>query len=572
MAGNTLWQIAFGDYDFALDRRTLTYQLTDTKTGAVWADRLSVGWLTLEEAATGKQTRYAFGDMKLVSLSEKSGQQGKRILIGLDCQGVPVDLYFICSQKEIQLTVEASRDTRTHRVQDIGLLPGLVSVPDDGVSYLVIPQREGAILRAADGPAAMRSLPIWDSPRGVTMPFIGAVQSRTFSEPDSALALITDSVYGAFHLARREDGSATLDTRYTRDPERRRLDLRLMVLPEQNHAGVARAYRSKIIGERSHVTLRQKIREQPRTESLLGAAWFLLSAAQSAEASDIARRWKQELGVERAVWWLSSPPDRPLPEGHLLLHEATRRSQEGDREATGHEVCFFESHFPLDGLGKETAWSILETGLEDIAKVRESFAVVGSADGSDWRNLAADYWLPSKAPVIPADDVETIAVPLYPAVYHDSLVVPHPILASHQTSFLRALRNLAPPLYDLRTSESTDTFVERTYAVLGPLHHLSFAAFLNEHRFLTPDFTVEEARYTNGASVLINQSATETYENEQVSLPPFGFYVEHSRMTAHDALRVGVETFPKRAFRIARSQDSKPLSESADVLLQEFAN
>jgi hypothetical protein len=96
--------------------------------------------------------------------------------------------------------------------------------------------------------------------------------------------------------------------------------------------------------------------------------------------------------------------------------------------------------------------------------------------------------------------------------------------------------------------------------LLNPLHRLSFAAFLSEHRFLTPDFAVEEARYTNGAYILINQSETDSYETEQVTLPPLGFYVRHPQMVAHDALRVGEEQFSTRAYRITRSQDSKPLT------------
>jgi len=77
-------------------------------------------------------------------------------------------------------------------------------------------------------------------------------------------------------------------------------------------------------------------------------------------------------------------------------------------------------------------------------------------------------------------------------------------------------------------------------------------------------------RYSNGAHVIINASATEPFENELVSLPPLGFYAWCKEMTAHDAYRVGAETFGSRAWRIARSQDGKPLGESGDVFRQEF--
>jgi hypothetical protein len=105
---------------------------------------------------------------------------------------------------------------------------------------------------------------------------------------------------------------------------------------------------------------------------------------------------------------------------------------------------------------------------------------------------------------------------------------------------------------------------------LGPLHRLAFAAFLTAHRFLTPDYLVEEAVYSDKTRVVINQSETETYESEDLTLPPLGFYVRHAQMEAHDALRVGDRTFAPRAWRIARSQDGKPLEQSEDVLPQEF--
>jgi hypothetical protein len=105
---------------------------------------------------------------------------------------------------------------------------------------------------------------------------------------------------------------------------------------------------------------------------------------------------------------------------------------------------------------------------------------------------------------------------------------------------------------------------------LGPLHRLTFAAFLTAHRFLTPDFLVEEAVYSDKTRVVINQSESETYNGEDLTLLPLGFYVRHAQMEAHDALRVGDRTFATRAWRIVRAQDGKPLEESEDVLRQEF--
>jgi hypothetical protein len=135
--------------------------------------------------------------------------------------------------------------------------------------------------------------------------------------------------------------------------------------------------------------------------------------------------------------------------------------------------------------------------------------------------------------------------------------------------FLRSLLSLSLPLYNTTRDEYTE-WIERTRTVLGSLHRLTFTAFLTAHRFLTPDFLVEEAVYSDKTRVVINQSETEMYEGGDLTLPPLGFYVRHAQMEAHDALRVGDQTFPTRAWRIARSRDGKPLEQSEDVLRQEF--
>jgi len=560
---NTIWQIAFGDYDFAIDRKALTYRLTETKTGTVWADGLPVGWLELEERATGTRTRYDFGSMRLVSLSEKAGVQGKRILFGLDCQGIPVDLYFTCSQKEIQLTVEASRDTRTHDVQDVCLLPGLVSVPGDGVSYLVIPHREGAMVQATAPPAVSAALPIWDADNGVTMPFVGAVRCADRAHAVSALALITDSAYGVFHLERSAEAGAFVETRYTRDPERRRLDIRVIVLPEQNHVAIARAYRDKLVGDKNHVTLRRKAREHPALESLLGGALIHLWNATSPVEPQLAARL-HEIGVDRSVCVLAdTPPSASVASPFKELEGVDAIELAGITTR-------------LDATSAPSRWDIMDQRLQSLADAQGRFGIVGSDFGADWSAIACHYWRRyfDEIGAGPLGSGYT-PLPLYATVYHDAVIAypsnhPDP---THPEEFLRSLLSVSPPLLylDCTAENRTDWAAqERAYAVLAPLHRLCFPAFLTEHRFLTPDYLVEEARYSNGAYVLVNQSETDAYENEQFLIPPLGFYAEHAQMIAYDALRVGGQTFETRAFRIRRSRDEKPLAESAYILSQEF--
>lgn len=538
---NTVWSITFGDYEFAVDRTTLRYRLVETQTGTVWADDLPVGDIVLEERETGALSHQDFAAAQLVSLSEKASAQGKRILFGLDLRGIPVDVYFTCAQREIQLTVEASRDTRTHRVQEVRLLSGLCSIPDDGASYLVAPLGAGALIRpdnmlAAEPPA----LPIWDADAGLTMPFVGAVRGENSAR--SALALLTDSAYGAARLRRMEngDGSATLDWRYERDPERRRLDIRIALMPGGDHISIARAYREKIVGERQHVTLRKKMRAKPALNDLLGA---LIVRNRADSAWEDVQQALRRLGIERVV-----PMDRMRA-----------------------------IHGPLQDQGSDSRWDDMDRRLEQLRRNDETGEITVAENCGDWATLAADVWWGAGGGTLP-HPLRLRRLPLLSAVHHDAAITPVPIGANpnRPSGFFDALLALTIPLVDVYSAEQLDprsdqgAFMARTTAVLCPLHRLTFPAFLTEHRFLTPDFAVEEAVYSDKTRVVINNSDVNGFENESVALPPLGFFVAHAQMTAHDALRVGSETFATRAWRVARATDDKPLAESGAVVRQEF--
>ncbi len=617
---NTSWTITYGDYHFAIDRATLTYRLADVKTGTVWAEGLSIGHITFEEKSTGSRSRYDFGQSTLFSLSEKAGAQGKEILFGLDCLGIPIDLYFTCAEQEIKLTVEANRDSKTHRVREVCLLPGLCAAPDDGASYLVVPQAEGFIALARDVPDKLRDFPVWDK---LTMPFVGAVRG---AEPArSALALMTDSAYASARRTRMENGAAALEWVYGADPERRRLELRVQIFPGGDHIRIARAYREKIVGERNHATLRRKLREKAAVDNLLGgalvrftvdssgkpfqAASDVVQAAQgqSEELIRVARDLREETGVERGVCLLSAwLKDGESPEQWLLVSpeagdaDSLRTACEAIRE-TGFPAGLhigaaregLEQRLPeiealcapdawLDAsqagqaLGeappaKRSRWDDMDERMAAIRRYQERGAVFGSAQGNDWSAIACDFWWPAFAseplPDAASRRNKTAFVPLQAVVYHDS-VVSYPLSLTPQEPhrFLHSLLMLAPPMYDLRPETYFDAatgvreYVRRTYAVLAPLHRLSFPAFLTGHRFLTPDYQVEEAHYSNGARVIVNNHTTEPFENADVSLPPLGFLAEHPQFIAHDALRVGEETFPGRAWRITHARDEKSQS------------
>ncbi len=493
MPANNSWSITFGAYAFAVDRRDLTYRLTETETGTVWADGASLGTIEITNRETGETIPYRFGEMKLISLSEKSGATGKRILFGLDAPGgIPVDVYLTCTEREIQVTVEASRDTRTHRVGGFILLPSLCSVPDDGTSHLVIPYREGAILFAKDLPAepGPYPFPIWDAEKGLTMPFVGAVRVNAggATPTRTALALLTDSAYGVADLF-RSPPSITLDLRYERDPERRRLDVRVVPLPGGDHVSVARAYRDKIIGDGAHISLRKKMRDKP----------------------DL-------------VHWL-----------------------DGDQTARDAKVL-------MPYLAQQTnRWQAIDDAMKVAKDVPSSEVSISTLSG-DWATPLLDIWFYLVWQPL------GITVPLLSVVHHDTVPICIPMGADEEY-FLRALLYIAP----LLPSDKD----ERIVSILRPLHRLSLGAFLTAHRFLTPDFAVEEAVYSDGARIVINQSMTDDYVGNDLHLPPLGFYVAHKEMVAHHAVRVGGETFDGSAWRVRRARDGKPLADSGDVLVEE---
>lgn len=567
---NALWTVTYSNYEFSIDRKSRLYGLVETKTGTVWADGLSLGWVELRDRTTNAVTRHDFGTARAFSISEKAGAQGKRILLGLDVEGVPLDIYLICSEREIQIVLESNRDSKTHTVEGFGLLPGLCSVPDDGVSHLVIPGAEGGLVfgetEFADGP-------IWDAYSGLLMPFVGAV--RITADTRSAVAIITDSVYGAFHAQELGDHS-TADTypHFSRDPERRRLDVRLIPLPNGDHISIARTYREKIISDGNHVTLRAKVRERPAISDLFGVAWIYLPPIAAASAEAWIHRLRDDWKMARAICALTRPEGEPVLEPSPELTQ-----QRGDLctalHTAGFLVCGGEDS--INGIGvapradalclaspsefprrpqHDSLWDELDHLLNVIVQSQKTYALVGGAGVGDWSAIALDFWLFTMRPRLKPGRV--VPVPLLETVYHDSVVMPFYLSANDIQTFLSALICLAPPVYGWAKGSLDTSYVRRTYAILGTLHEHTTSAFLTAHRFLTSDFLVEEAIYSDKTRIVINRSATASYETDEFSLPPLGFYVRHAQLVAHNALQVGDVTFYKRAWRIYQNGATEP--------------
>ncbi|MFM7321016.1 MAG: hypothetical protein ACKO5K_05760 [Armatimonadota bacterium] len=299
---NGIFSVAYGPYDLQLDRRNLTVRLRSGADGAVLVDGLSLGWIELDPGG-----RVPLGECRLMSLSEKMGHQGKRILFGLEAPGgVPVDVYVICGQKEIQVTVEASRDTRAARVVGFGLMPGWSSAGGEGC--LVLPWAGGVMVPAGSGPAPG----IFDvCPPSDELALFGAFVGSVPTATGPGLCLIHDSIHGRLELEADGEGRSASWV-FPRDPERRRLDMRVVVVPDANPVAIARAFRDNRIAEGSHITLRRKSRERPALlEALASGSEFVEIDIDRGEPD----RWEDLERVGGQAKAAAHRTDRPITTG-----------------------------------------------------------------------------------------------------------------------------------------------------------------------------------------------------------------------------------------------------------------
>ena len=217
-----------------------------------------------------------------------------------------------------------------------------------------------------------------------------------------------------------------------------------------------------------------------------------------------------------------------------------------------------------DQEGRICRWDRMEHRLGLLAQAKEKFPIVGiSRSWGDWAAIATDFCLDLDTPTDPI--LYGIPLPLHATIWRDAVLFPWNVTPK---TFLSALLRLAPPY--LQSRYLAPSLCEAAQAILCTLHSLTFAAFLTAHQFLTPDFLVEEALYSDKTRVVINQSETASYNSVDCFLPPRGFYVRHPQFEAHDALRVGTVEFTKRAWRVRRSLDGKPLEQSESIEEREF--
>ncbi|MBI4659048.1 MAG: hypothetical protein HY735_09405 [Verrucomicrobia bacterium] len=117
-----------------------------------------------------------------------------------------------------------------------------------------------------------------------------------------------------------------------------------------------------------------------------------------------------------------------------------------------------------------------------------------------------------------------------------------------------------------------DRFVKNTYEILSPLNELTAELPLSQHEFLSADHKVQRSVFGEGKAaveVVVNAGADNyehrTQSGQSVELPRYGFCIESPTFAAFHALSQNRRRYEAPAFFTLRSQDGKPLEQSASI-------
>jgi hypothetical protein len=114
-----------------------------------------------------------------------------------------------------------------------------------------------------------------------------------------------------------------------------------------------------------------------------------------------------------------------------------------------------------------------------------------------------------------------------------------------------------------------DRFMKNTQEVLGPLHKLTAQALIERYEFLDDDRRIRQTTYSNGVQSWVNGSESEwTLSTEawgEVTLPPYGFFVEAPSFVAFCATSFNGHNYDSPVLFCLRSQDARALTESQQV-------
>ena len=117
-----------------------------------------------------------------------------------------------------------------------------------------------------------------------------------------------------------------------------------------------------------------------------------------------------------------------------------------------------------------------------------------------------------------------------------------------------------------------DRFVKNTTELLSPLNEITSKMRLETHRFLTPDFSVQESTFGSGAEqviVIANFGAADYIVDSRkwgaIRLPQYGLFVESPRFLAFHARSFNGIEYANAPMFTLRSLDNQPLDQSGKV-------
>ena len=255
----------------------------------------------------------------------------------------------------------------------------------------------------------------------------------------------------------------------------------------------------------------------------------------------------------------------------------------------------YECHDPAHPLTKNDD---LHYKQELCRYIRRMVGLFGSEKGGEWGVPVADYFegLMSHRTRFQNPDQTDIVIPLFHLVFADcipiyahqsdrprpdnpSYILDHILYAEMPVYFFGRHRYwLDPEAHYQPPPDATDRlvfarggrfnlidqFIKNTYEVLSPLHRVTALMPMTDHRFLTPDRSVERTRFGDSVEITVNYGPKD-YEMERATLPRWGFLIESPTLVAFHALRYGRLHYSVPTLLVIRSEDGRPLDSSRRV-------
>ncbi len=184
-----------------------------------------------------------------------------------------------------------------------------------------------------------------------------------------------------------------------------------------------------------------------------------------------------------------------------------------------------------------------DSGRIELAKYLRSLnLVMGTEHGQE-------HWIPyfdmfegmTYATGAPLSDISKKA-PLFNLVYHDAVANfgkiqdPDNEITSNGDFRVKTLRNLlygAGPLifFSPYEFEGMHDMIRIAAELVSPVHRETFFAELLFHKYLSPDFKVQQSRFSNGTEVIVNLGPVAQKIGEGETIPGYGFQVTEKNGT-----------------------------------------